>query len=118
MRDIYTIWEYTHTRLNDILCQGPFPLAPELVAAMTMFFSLSSVLVADFYIAIYFQAIHNDTPLMSGVHMLPITLGIVQFSMISGTLSKCFHWRFHPLTVADTKKFPFWATISLSLIHI
>ncbi|CRL23360.1 Sucrose/H+ symporter, plant [Penicillium camemberti] len=55
-------------------------------AAMTMFFSLSSVLVADFYIAIYFQAIHNDTPLMSGVHMLPITLGIVLFTMISGTL--------------------------------
>ncbi|KAJ5412530.1 Major facilitator superfamily domain general substrate transporter [Penicillium crustosum] len=56
-------------------------------AAMTMFFSLSSVLVADFYIAIYFQAIHNDTPLMSGVHMLPITLGIVLFTMISGTMS-------------------------------
>ncbi|CAI7653011.1 unnamed protein product [Penicillium glandicola] len=55
-------------------------------AAMTMFFSLSSVLVADFYIAIYFQAIHDDTPLMSGVHMLPITLGIVLFTMISGTL--------------------------------
>ncbi|KAJ5654303.1 Major facilitator superfamily domaingeneral substrate transporter [Penicillium lividum] len=55
-------------------------------AAMTMFFSLSSVLVADFYIAIYFQAIHDDTPLMSGVHMLPITLGIVLFTMVSGTL--------------------------------
>ncbi|CAI7650941.1 unnamed protein product [Penicillium discolor] len=55
-------------------------------AAITMFFSLSSVLVADFYIAIYFQAIHDDTPLMSGVHMLPITLGIVLFTMISGTL--------------------------------
>ncbi|KAF4768737.1 Major facilitator superfamily domain general substrate transporter [Penicillium solitum] len=55
-------------------------------AATTMFFSLSSVLVADFYIAIYFQAIHNDTPIMSGVHMLPITLGIVLFTMISGTL--------------------------------
>ncbi|KAI9046233.1 MDR family MFS transporter [Aspergillus affinis] len=55
-------------------------------AALTMFFSLSSVLVADFYIAIYFQAIHDDTPLMSGVHMLPITLGLVLFTMISGTL--------------------------------
>ncbi|KAJ5707545.1 hypothetical protein N7488_007346 [Penicillium malachiteum] len=55
-------------------------------AAATMFFSLSSILVADFYIAIYFQSIGNDTPLMSGVHMLPITLGIVFFTMISGTL--------------------------------
>ncbi len=61
-------------------------------AAMTMFFSLSSTLVADFYIAIYFQAILNDSPLMSGVHMLPVTLGMVLFTMISGVLSKsvCF----------------------------
>ncbi|OAQ87758.1 MFS transporter [Purpureocillium lilacinum] len=55
-------------------------------AAMTMFFSLSSTLVADFYIAIYFQAILNDSPLMSGVHMLPVTLGMVLFTMISGVL--------------------------------
>jgi len=57
-------------------------------AAMTMFFSLSSILVADYYIAIYFQAIHDDSPLMSGVHMLPITLGLVLFTFVSGTLSK------------------------------
>lgn len=56
-------------------------------AAMTMFFSLSSVLVADFYIAIYFQAIRDDSPLMSGVHMLPITLGMVVFTVVSGALS-------------------------------
>ncbi|KAL3490681.1 major facilitator superfamily domain-containing protein [Aspergillus germanicus] len=55
-------------------------------AAMTMFFSLSSVLVADFYIAIYFQAIREDSPLMSGVHMLPITLGLVLFTIVSGVL--------------------------------
>jgi hypothetical protein len=61
-------------------------------AAMTMFFSLSSVLVADFYIAIYFQAIQNDSPLMSGVHMLPITLGLVLFTVISGVLSKCIYF--------------------------
>lgn len=59
-------------------------------AAMTMFFSLSSILVADFYIAIYLQAIHDDTALMSGVHMLPITLGLVLFTMVSGTLSKFY----------------------------
>ncbi|KAL2385822.1 hypothetical protein RJZ90_000996 [Blastomyces dermatitidis] len=44
------------------------------------------VLVADFYIAIYFQAILNDSPFMSGVHMLPITLGLVLFTLISGVL--------------------------------
>jgi hypothetical protein len=86
---VFLVWEWR---------QGDHAMVPLAIlkhrviwsAAMTMFFSLSSVLVADFYIAIYFQAIHDDTPLMSGVHMLPITLGIVLFTMVSGTLSECF----------------------------
>jgi MFS family permease len=56
-------------------------------AAGNLFFLLAAVLVADFYLAIYFQAIHDDSPLMSGVHMLPTTLGIVLFTMISGIAS-------------------------------
>lgn len=55
-------------------------------AAGNMFFLMASVLVADFYLAIYFQAIHDDPPFMSGVHMLPTTLGIVIFTMVSGTM--------------------------------
>ncbi|KAF9237904.1 hypothetical protein DTO027I6_9717 [Penicillium roqueforti] len=82
---VFLIWEWN---------QGDNAMVPLAMlkhrviwsAALTMFFSLSSVLVADFYIAIYFQAIHDDTPLMSGVHMLPITLSIVLFTMVSGTL--------------------------------
>lgn len=58
-------------------------------AAGNMFFLLATVLVADFYLAIYFQAIHDDTPLMSGVHMLPTTIAIVMFTMVSGTASEC-----------------------------
>ncbi|KAL3443334.1 major facilitator superfamily domain-containing protein [Aspergillus insuetus] len=81
----FLVWEY---RQGD---QAMVPLAMlrhRVIwsAAMTMFFSLSSVLVADFYIAIYFQAILDDSPLMSGVHMLPITLGLVLFTIVSGVL--------------------------------
>ncbi|KAI1171392.1 MFS general substrate transporter [Nemania sp. FL0916] len=54
-------------------------------AAGNMFFLLATVLVADFYLAIYFQAIHDDTPLMSGVHILPTTLALVLFTVLSGT---------------------------------
>lgn len=57
-------------------------------AAGNMAFVLASILVADFYLAIYFQAVHNDSPLMSGVHILPTTIGIVLFTIISGVLSK------------------------------
>ncbi|KAH8427735.1 MDR family MFS transporter [Aspergillus melleus] len=83
---LFLVWEY---RQGDNAMVPLAMLKHRVIssAALTMFFSLSSVLVADFYIAIYFQAIHDDTPLMSGVHMLPITLGLVLFTMASGTLS-------------------------------
>lgn len=94
---LFLAWEY---RQGDE-AMVPFAMLKHKViwsAAMTMFFSLSSVLVADFYIAIYFQAIHDDSPLMSGVHMLPITLGLVMFTMVSGVLSKCLRsWFPRPL---------------------
>ena len=57
-------------------------------ASMTQFFSLAATLVADFYLAIFFQAILNDSPLMSGVHMLPSTLGMVLFTVLSGTMTQ------------------------------
>lgn len=57
-------------------------------AAMTQFFSLGSTLVADFYLAIFFQAIQNDSALMSGVHMLPTTLGMVLFTVVTGAMTQ------------------------------
>jgi MFS family permease len=88
---LFLVWEY---RQGDN-AMVPFAMLKHKIiwsAAITMFFSLSSVLVADFYIAIYFQAIHDDSPLMSGVHMLPITLGLVLFTVVSGVLSKCLYF--------------------------
>lgn len=82
---LFLVWE--HRRGDKAMV--PFAMVKHRViwsTAMTMFFTLSSVLVADFYIAIYFQAIRDDSPLMSGVHMLPITLGLVLFTVVSGAL--------------------------------
>jgi hypothetical protein len=58
-------------------------------ASGNMFFLLSTILVADFYLAIYFQAVHGDSPLMSGVHMLPTVICMVLFTILSGTMSMC-----------------------------
>ena len=55
-------------------------------AAGNMFFVLSAILVADYYLAIYFQAVHNDSPFMSGVHLLPTTIGMVLFTITSGVM--------------------------------
>ena len=55
-------------------------------ASLTQFFTLGGILIGDFYLAIFFQVIHNDSPLMSGVHLLPVTLGLVIFALVTGGL--------------------------------
>ncbi|KIW67595.1 hypothetical protein PV04_06833 [Phialophora macrospora] len=82
---LFLIWE--HRQGDEAMV--PFAMLTHRIiwsAAGNMFFLLSSILVADFYLAIYFQAIHNDSPLMSGVHMLPTTIGMVLFTMTSGVM--------------------------------
>ncbi len=55
-------------------------------ASLTQFFALGGILIGDFYLAIFFQVIRNDSPLMSGVHLLPVTLGLVIFTLVTGGL--------------------------------
>ncbi|KAI1087097.1 MFS general substrate transporter [Rostrohypoxylon terebratum] len=86
---IFLLWE---RRAGDN-AMVPFAMLTHRIiwsAAGNQFFLLATILVADFYLAIYFQATHDDTPLMSGVHMLPTTIGIVLFTMISGTAIEAF----------------------------
>jgi hypothetical protein len=83
---LFLVWE--HKQGDEAMV--PFAMLTHRIiwsAAGNTFFLLSSILVADFYLAIYFQAIHNDSPLMSGVHMLPTTIGMVLFTMTSGVMS-------------------------------
>ncbi|KAK9482740.1 efflux pump [Lipomyces starkeyi] len=84
---LFLAWEYR----QDDGAMIPFAMLRSPViraAAMTQFFSLGSTLVADFYLAIFFQTIHNDSPLMSGVHMLPTTLGLVLFTVFTGAMTQ------------------------------
>jgi MFS family permease len=57
-------------------------------AALTQFFKLAVILIADYYLAIFFQAIRDDSPLMSGVHMLPASFGIVVATMVTGQMTQ------------------------------
>ena len=85
---VFLIWE--HRQGDEAMV--PFAMLTHRIiwsAAGNTFFVLASILVADYYLAIYFQAVHNDTPFLSGVHMLPTTIGLVVFTMISGVMSKC-----------------------------
>ena len=44
----------------------------------------------SYYLPVYFQAIRKDSPMMSGVSMLPNILSQVLFAVISGALSESF----------------------------
>ncbi|KAF2194356.1 MFS general substrate transporter [Zopfia rhizophila CBS 207.26] len=55
-------------------------------ASATMFFFMGVMLTPYYYLPIYFQAVKGDSPLMSGVHILPSILSQVIVTMSTGTL--------------------------------
>lgn len=66
------------------------------------------LLTSSYYLPIYFQAVRNASPTMSGVDLLPSILGNMIFAIITGslgiTLSKFFHspslWFSNPLNIS------------------
>lgn len=83
---IFLVWEY-HQGDGAMV---PFAMIKKRIvwsAAANLFFLLGAILVAEYYLAIFFQTVRDDPPLMSGVHMLPTTLGLVLFTMLSGMMS-------------------------------
>lgn len=86
---VFLIWEYYQGDAamlpmamlnNKIICS----------AGATLFFLLGAILTAEYYLAMYFQTVHDDTPLMSGVHILPTTLGLLLFTVLAATMSTYF----------------------------
>jgi hypothetical protein len=50
---------------------------------------MSALYGATYFLPIYFQAINNATPIMSGVYLLPLILPQLFMSASAGQLSKC-----------------------------
>lgn len=83
---LFLAWEYQQGDRAMV----PFAMIKKRIvwsAAANLFFLLGAILVVEYYLAIYFQTVLNDTPVLSGVHLLPATLGLVLFTMISGAMS-------------------------------
>lgn len=83
---LFLVWEY-HQGDGAMV---PFAMIRKRTvwcAAGNLFFLLGAILVAEYYLAIYFQTVLDNTPIMSGVHLLPTTLGLVIFTMLSGMMS-------------------------------
>ena len=80
-------WEYR--RVEDAMV--PFSMLRKRIvwcASFTMFFIAGVLYSGNYFLPIYFQAVKNDSALMSGVHTLPTAVGQAVFAMLAGTLSK------------------------------
>jgi hypothetical protein len=57
---------------------------------------VGSMLSATYYLPIYFQAVRNASPLMSGVDLLPSIVSTALFGILTGALGKSnFHTKAH-----------------------
>ncbi|KAJ5676565.1 uncharacterized protein N7477_002198 [Penicillium maclennaniae] len=86
---LFLAWE--HHQGDDAMV--PFAMIKKRIvwsAAGNLFFLLCAILVAEYYLAIYFQTVLDNRPIMSGVHLLPTTLGLVFFTMLSGMMTEIF----------------------------
>lgn len=90
---LFLVWEY----YQGDGAMVPFAMIRKRIvwsAAGNLFFLLGAILVAEYYLAIYFQTVLDNRPIMSGVHLLPTTLGLVIFTMLSGMMSSSPPFRF------------------------
>lgn len=60
--------------------------------SLVMFFSVSTSFCASYYLPIYFQAVKEASPSLSGVYLLPTIISQVIFVVLSGTMCKCMHY--------------------------
>ncbi|KAF2228775.1 MFS general substrate transporter [Viridothelium virens] len=84
---VFLAWEYR--RGDDALM--PYSMLRVRViysASATMFFFMGVMFIEHYWLPIYFQAVKNNSPLMSGVHLLPTIIAQVIFAMSSGVLTE------------------------------
>ena len=84
---MFIIWEYYQKDAAML----PLVMVKQKIiwsAGATFFFLLGAILAAEYYLAMYFQTVHGNSPLMSGVHILPTTLGLLLFTVLASTMSE------------------------------
>ncbi|KAJ5760256.1 hypothetical protein N7520_007412 [Penicillium odoratum] len=82
---VFIFWEH---RQGD-LAMIPLPIISRRIvwaSCLVIMCNVGITLVASFYLPIYFQAVNNDSPTMSGVCILPAVLAHLIFAVLSGVL--------------------------------
>lgn len=104
----------------------PFSMVRQRIvwsSCLTMLFLMSSTMITSYYLPIYFQAVRNATPTLSGVYNLPAIISSILAAIISGVLGASdIHDTSQIVLVAlhtlDTDRNCSWQTWILStLVH-
>ena len=85
---VYLAWEY---RRGDS-AMIPFSMVRRRIvwcSCLNIFMFMGSMIITSYYMPIYFQAVRNATPTMSGVYILPAIISQVIFASVSGFLGMC-----------------------------
>ena len=82
---VFLVWEY---RRGDS-AMIPFSMVRRRIvwcSCSVTFFFMGSMMITSYYMPIYFQAVRNATPTMSGVYILPGILSQILFAIVAGVL--------------------------------
>lgn len=60
-----------------------------LMICCVAFFFFAMMQLVTYYLPIYFQAVRGDSPMISGVHLLPSILSQLLAILFSGAAGKC-----------------------------
>lgn len=85
---VFLVWEY-HMGDDAMVPFSLLRLRFIWSASGMMFFFMGTLFLAGYYNPIFFQAVNDDSALMSGVHLLPQILAQVLFCMVAGGTGKC-----------------------------
>jgi hypothetical protein len=84
---IFILWE--HRVGTDAMIPMPIVRTRQVwTACLTQLFLFATVMVASFYLPVYFQSAKDASPFTSGVNLLPSILMLIVAAVSSGALGK------------------------------
>ncbi|KAK6007776.1 hypothetical protein QM012_004590 [Aureobasidium pullulans] len=95
---VFSIWEYF--KGDDAMI--PFSMVRRRIfwsSCLTVFFTFASMLIVNFFLPEYFQAVRGASPTMSGVDLLPSIISQMIFAIVSGILVRKVGY-FLPFSIA------------------
>ena len=84
---VFLLWQH-HVGDTAMIPFSMVRQRPVWSGSIVSFFFMGSQMMVSYYLPIYFQAVRNASPTMSGVYLLPVILSQIIFATVSGVLGR------------------------------